>query len=477
MKSNITAAYTFILIIGDFLAIMAAFALAYILRVSLSDAPFRAVYAADYARVFVFMTPFWLMLFGYLGLYKRDIYEWRWKEATRLIFGSIIGIMGVITYSFASTTTILPAKIVAVYGFLIAVLLLILERNVLRVFRKIMRRRGWGIANVMIIGNGPYAKELLESLKNPASSGFKITAVVNETERPVNFKQGSYYKNLDDGLKNIEKHNIHSIILTELYSDTDKNALILATAQANHCGFRFIPAQEGLMSNSMDVELFQGMPVVAVHQTSLIGNARLVKRIFDVLLALAGLIILSPLMLVISVVIRLSDWGPAIFKQKRLSRYNKHIHIYKFRTMKKEFSGMSPEEAFEKMGKPELSKKYRENGDHIENDPRITKIGKLLRKTSLDELPQLFNVLRGDISIVGPRALVAQELENYPYKSLILSVKSGLTGLAQTSGRKDLPFEERRKLDLYYVQNWTFWLDIKILLRTFVEIIKSTGAK
>jgi len=92
-------------------------------------------------------------------------------------------------------------------------------------------------------------------------------------------------------------------------------------------------------------------------------------------------------------------------------------------------------------------------------------------------LPQLLNVLKGDISIVGPRALVAQELENYPYKNLILSVKSGLTGLAQTSGRKDLPYEERRKLDLYYVQNWTFWLDIKILLRTFVEIIKSTGAK
>lgn len=477
MKSNITAAYTFILIIGDFIAIMAAFALAYILRVSVSDAPFRAVYATDYAQVFALLSPFWLMLFGYLGLYKRDIYEWRWKEITRLIIGSIIGIMGVITYSFASTTTILPARIVAVYGFFIAVILLITERSILRVFRKLMRRRGWGIANVMIIGNGPYAEELLESLKNSASSGFKITAVVNETDRPKNFKQGAYYKNLDEALKNIEKLNIHSIILTELFTDTDKNALVLATAQAHHCGFRFIPAQEGLMSNSMDVELFQGMPVVAVHQTSLIGNARILKRLFDVMISLIGIVISSPIMILVAIIIRFSDWGPAIFKQKRLSRYNKHIYIYKFRTMKKEFSGMSPEEAFEKMGKPELSKKYRDNGDHIADDPRITKVGRFLRKTSLDELPQLFNVLRGDISIVGPRALVAQELENYPYKNLILSVKSGLTGLAQTSGRKDLPFEERRKLDLYYVQNWTFWLDVKILLRTFVEIIKSTGAK
>lgn len=476
MKSNVSVAYVVLLVIGDFLAILSAFAIAYILRVTLSDAPFNPVTSSDYARVFMLIAPFWIMLFGYLGLYKRDIYEWRWKELTRLIIGSIIGIMGVISYNFVSTTSILPARIVAVYGFLIAVTLLIFSRFILRVFRKIMRRYGWGIANVMIVGNGPYAKELLSALENPVSSGFKIVAIANEVERPKNFK-GAYFKNLDEALKNINKLDIHSIILTELFSDTDKNALVLANAQANHCGFRFVPAQEGLMSNSMDVELFQGMPVVAVHQTSLIGNVRILKRFFDILISFLGLIVSLPFMILISIIIRFSDWGPAIFKQKRLSRYNKPIHIYKFRTMKKEYSGLSPEQAFEKMGKPELSKKYRDNGDHIANDPRITPIGKFLRKTSLDELPQLLNVLKGDISIVGPRALVSEELENYPYKNLILSVKSGLTGLAQTSGRKDLPYEERRKLDLYYVQNWTFWLDVKILLRTFIEIVKSTGAK
>lgn len=477
MKSNVSVAYVVLLIIGDFLAILAAFAIAYILRVTLSDAPFNPISAADYARVFILISPFWVMLFGYLGLYKRDVYEWRWKEATRLVVGSVIGIMGVITYNFVSTTSILPARIVAVYGFIIALTLLVIVRFLLRVFRKLMRRYGWGIANVMLIGNGQYAKELIDTFSDSISSGFRVVAIVNDVGRPKNFKGGACYKNLDEALSNIEKLSIHSIILTELYGDSDKNALVLATAQAHHCGFRFIPAQEGLMSNSMDVELFQGMPVVAVHQTSLVGNVRIVKRLFDIVASIIGIIITMPFMLIVAILIRLSDWGPAIFKQKRLSRYNKPIAIYKFRTMKKEFNGLSPEEAFVIMGKPELAKKYRDNGDHIVNDPRITKIGKFLRTASLDELPQLFNVLRGDISLVGPRALVAQELENYPYKSLILSVKSGITGLAQTSGRKDLPYEERRKLDLYYVQNWTFWLDVKILLRTFVEIIKSTGAK
>ena len=122
------------------------------------------------------------------------------------------------------------------------------------------------------------------------------------------------------------------------------------------------------------------------------------------------------------------------------------------------------------MGKPELAKEFRDNGDFLKNDPRISLFGRIIRKTSLDELPQLFNILRGDISFVGPRALIEEELNKSELKHQILSVKSGLTGLAQISGRKNLPFEERRKLDHYYVQNWSFWLDIVIVLKTAVQV-------
>lgn len=129
------------------------------------------------------------------------------------------------------------------------------------------------------------------------------------------------------------------------------------------------------------------------------------------------------------------------------------------------------------MGKPHLIKEYRENGDMIPNDPRITKLGKFLRATSLDELPQLFNVVRGDISLVGPRALVPGELRHYGDRSLLLSVKSGLTGLAQVSGRRDISFEERRALDLYYIQNWSVWLDIRIIFRTIGAVLLRKGAQ
>jgi lipopolysaccharide/colanic/teichoic acid biosynthesis glycosyltransferase len=126
------------------------------------------------------------------------------------------------------------------------------------------------------------------------------------------------------------------------------------------------------------------------------------------------------------------------------------------------------------MGKPELAKKYRENGDYIENDPRVSRLGAFLKKSSLDELPQLFNVFKGDLSLVGPRPLVPEEMEQFSKHSIILSVKPGITGLAVISGRKDIPFEERRRIDLYYVQNWSFLLDIVIILKTAVHVVSRT---
>jgi lipopolysaccharide/colanic/teichoic acid biosynthesis glycosyltransferase len=190
------------------------------------------------------------------------------------------------------------------------------------------------------------------------------------------------------------------------------------------------------------------------------------------------LLLLLPLLLVIAFLEKIFDpRGPVFFKQPRLTRFNREFKVYKFRSAKRKYNKLSPEQAFTKMGKPELIKPYRENGDFIPNDPRFTKLGLFLRKTSLDELPQLFNVFKGDISLVGPRALIPQELNAYEKKHAILSVKSGMTGLAQISGRKDIGFDERRKLDIYYVQNWSFWWDIVIMLKTIKAVFSSTGAK
>jgi exopolysaccharide biosynthesis polyprenyl glycosylphosphotransferase len=476
MKNNASVAYAFALILGDFVALLGAFLIAYVLRVSLDARPLiNQISALDYLRIWATLTPIWIIIFGLLGLYKKAVYDYRWREIGGVLIGSVIGIMAVISYDFIAQTDIFPARLVPIYGLGLGFLFLILERTLLRSLRMTMWRWGIGINNVFIIGDGKVVNNLIRYINHPARTGYKVVALCS-SQRLEKFK-GHQYQDFDEALGKIAKLNIHTVLFAGLSNGNQKADVALAAAQANHAAFKYIPTHEGMLSSKIDVELFQGLPVVSVSRTALIGWARIAKRLFDIALALLALIILSPIYLLIAIAIKCSDFGSIIFKQRRLSRFNTPINIYKFRTMKKLYSGLSPEEAFAKMGKPQLAKKYRANGDYIKHDPRVTTIGRFLRKTSLDELPQILNILKGNISWVGPRALVPSELEHYPFKNLILSVKSGLTGLAQISGRRDISFEERRAIDLYYVENWSFWLDIKILFRTVINVLTGNGAK
>ncbi len=470
MKSNISAAFTVLLVIGDILAVLGAFAAAYIFRVTLSDAPFISISATEYAKIFVYLSPVWIGVFTMLGLYNRDVYEWRLREFGRLVVGSFVGIMAMVTYAFAVNRAIFPARIMAVYAFGIACLLLILERTILRTIRLLARHYGFGIVNTMIIGDSRFSLPLLETLRVPRRSGYRVVAVVSDQKMPGWYK-GKNFTNLDTALAKIGELNVHSVILAKLYADESVNEKIMVKAYENHASFRYVPAQDALYTDAMETELFQGTPLVVLHQTPLFGSGRIIKRLFDIVAGTFLLIIFSPLILLMIVLLYLFDHGDPIYRPKRLTRFNNEVAIYKLRTMKHAYNNMSPEEGFTKMGKPELAKKFRENGDLLENDPRVSLLGKFMRATSIDELPQFLNVIKGDISLVGPRPLSAFELDNYPYKHLMLSVKTGVTGLAVISGRKEIPFEERRKIDLYYVQNWSFWLDLKILFRTGLEVV------
>jgi len=188
-----------------------------------------------------------------------------------------------------------------------------------------------------------------------------------------------------------------------------------------------------------------------------------------------ALVVFSPFILLIAIAQKIAEpHAPVFYKPKRFTRFGNTYSHYKFRSMYWKYC-MSPEEVFAKMGRPDLLKQFRAQGDQLPNDPRITPLGRLLRRTSLDELPQLINVVRGDLSLVGPRALDPIDIEKHPKKNLILAVKTGLTGLAQVSGRRDISFEERRKLDLYYVQNWSFWMDVVILIKTVRVVLGGRG--
>jgi exopolysaccharide biosynthesis polyprenyl glycosylphosphotransferase len=473
MKNNASLVYFIFLVVGDFLALVAAFVGAYILRVTLDARPLiEAIPARTYLGVFLALLPFWIIIFGLLGLYNSNIYEKRFAEVGRLLVGSFLGLLFVIGYNFISTEPIFPARLVPLYGFLLAFIFLVLLRTLARFMRTMLFRFGVGITNILIIGNTSVAEELIESLASTRTTGYRIVAVVGNDHAAKYFPRIRPFKTFAEACKAIGSKQIHSIVQTELYAETVRNNEILDYAQTHHISYRFIPGNTELFVGNIDVELFHSsIPMIAVHQTPLFGWGQVIKRSFDFIVALAAIIVLSPLLLLVTLLMSIFDRGPIIFKQKRVTRFGSEFNIYKYRSHKNKYNGLTPEKAFEKMGHPELAQEFRANGDQLPNDPRLTWLGRFLRKTSLDELPQLFNILKGDISIVGPRALVAEEIGTAEAKHHILSVKSGLTGLAQVSGRKDLPVEERRKLDLYYIQNWTFWLDITIIIKTLRVLV------
>ena len=473
MKQSSTIFYSILLVLGDFLALVGAFVTAYILRVKYDTRPLiEQIPAETYLYVFLTILPVWILVQSFIGLYKKEIYDSRFKELGRLVVGSVLGMLVVIGYDFVISDTIFPARLVAVYGLLLSFAFLVVFRNLARLIRNMLFSYGWGVNKVLIIGSNEASEIIIEELQNTRKTGYRIVGLVTKKTSPF-YK---IYPDFDSAIKDLPY--VDTIIQTVMYKNPDRNDEIMIYAQTHHIAYKFTPGNNELFVGNLEVQLLRGTPVVTVHQTPLIGWGSIVKRTFDILLGTILVIITSPLTILTAILLKISSpSAPVLLKQTRLTRFNREFTVYKFRSFHPEFNDMSPEDAFNKMGKPELIKPYREGGDHIASDPRISSFGKILRASSMDELPQLLNVVKGDISLVGPRALVPQELKNYSQKHNILSIKSGLTGLAQVSGRRNISFDERRQLDLYYVQNWSFWLDITILLRTLRAIINGIGAK
>jgi exopolysaccharide biosynthesis polyprenyl glycosylphosphotransferase len=471
MKHTASLLYSFILLLCDFFALVLAFTLAFIVRVKLDERPLiEPITAEAYIAVVALLLIVWLIFFSVLGLYRSQVYDNRFKEAFLLVVGSLIGILFLIGAEYVMDRPIFPARLVTVYGLVFAFLLTLLFRTLARAIRRSLFRYGIGINDVLIVGSTPITAELAHGLHDK-NSGFSVVGIVtNDHATYAHVPTRYHFSSFDEAITKLKHHDINTIVQTELYADQDKNDEILTYAQEHHIAYRFVPGNNRLFVGSIEVNLFQNIPTVAVHQTALIGWGRIVKRIFDIIVSALALILLSPIMVLIYMALVVSG-GKAIYKRKRLTRFGHEFTIYKFRSLKTDYTGMDPEQGFTKMGRPDLIKKFRENGDYLKSDPRISQFGRFLRLTSLDELPQLFNVLKGDLSLVGPRALIPEEMNEFHKKHMILSVKSGLTGLAVISGRRNIPFEERRKLDLYYVQNWSFWLDIVIILKTTVHIV------
>lgn len=463
--------------VGDFIALVAAFTLAYIIRVEIDDrSVIETISPGGYIATISVLLAFWILVYARLGLYDPKKYEGQFREAILLLTGSFIGILFLMSSEYVLTQPIFPAKLVTVYGFLFGFGFSLINRWLIKRIRQELHTRGKGIQNMVIVGSNDIAKEFV-TLFSELKYGYRVVAIVGDKRIAYDgIDKSQQFSSFTEAMK-ATKVPIQSIIHTDHTEDATRQNEILDYAEQHHITYRFVPGQNYLFESKVEIGLFKGTPTIAVHRTALTGWGRIAKRLGDIIASLVLITLFAPLMLFVFIALSLFDGGKALYKQVRLSRFKTKVTIYKFRSNKLEYNGLTPEEAFTKMGRPELIDTYRKNGDMLPDDPRITRLGAFLRATSLDELPQLFNVLKGDLSLVGPRPLVPDELEAYERHNLILSVKPGITGLAAVSGRRNLSFEERRKLDVFYVQNWSFWLDIQILIKTIVVVVQRRGAQ
>lgn len=474
MKRDFGLIFHFFLIFGDACAILLSFFVAYLIRTHLDQRPFYfEAQPFEFVLSMLVLLPVFLIVVAAFGLYKKSIFlnRNRLQEVGRLLLASVVGVMAIITYDFLFNADLFPVRILAVYVMLSCFFFLCLFRGLVRLIRTEVMKSRRTTLHAVIIGNTKNTEYLANYIAAFPESGFTLCGVVSAAKYIPKDLRRKQFSSLKEALK---RSNPDVIFQT----DDRRTDYVYHQAINHHLLYYFVPSAAMLTSQMGDLELIGDTPAILVRATPLAGSARVTKRFFDIILSLFLLILAAIPMAIIWLIQKIADpKAPAIYAETRLSRHNRRFKIYKFRSMKMEYCGLSPEAAFTKMGKPNLIKKYRENGDMIPNDPRVTKLGHFLRATSLDELPQLFNVLKGDISLVGPRALVPGELHHYGDRSLLLSVKSGLTGLAQVSGRRNISFAERRALDIYYIQNWSLGLDLRILFRTIGVVLTRRGAK
>jgi exopolysaccharide biosynthesis polyprenyl glycosylphosphotransferase len=482
MTSKNTKFYSLILIIIDTIVLLATFTIAYIARVQYDPRPLLSdVHSYDYLRWFVLIIPFWIIIFAALGLYQSSTYNRRLIEWSKILLGTFIGILLVIGWQYAINRDILPARLVAVYGFVGSFVLIVIEREILRMIRSLRFKYGHGTKRVLLIGSSGVTSDIARSLGNTIRSGYEIIAVAGPKKILPNEITTHHYSYLDAALRDIQLNEITAIIQTDLYESAERNQKILNAAQTHHIDYSFIPSESEFYSGKNIVDVFLGYPMITVYQTPLVGWGAIVKRIFDFIVSLILVIVFSWLFLIIIILQKILNPGTIFYRNERLSQFSKPVELLKFRSMRHlpgwDSHNVDDAAEFRAMGREDLAIEY-ETNRKVSRDPRVNGFGRFIRATSIDELPGVFNVLKGDLSLVGPRPILPQEVHMVHGRAALLhSVQSGVTGLWQVSGRSELSFEERVELELFYAQNWTFWLDIKILFKTVLVVLKRRGAK
>lgn len=462
------------LAINDVLMVGLAFRVAYWIRFEL-PVPFFVETALTsrvyYEHLVTFMLPMWLLIFAASGLYQREHLLGGAEEYSAVFRGSTVGVLIVIIVGFFS-----PQLIVARGWILIAwVLTFLLDSTGRLILRRVayrLRRQGFFMSSAVIVGTNKEARMLAQQLMRWTTSGLDIVGFMSKRLSPGHQVQGDLkvLGTFDDLEEVLARKGVTEVILaTSDLSREEMLGFFRSYGVSEAVNLRMSSGLYEMITTGLSVEEFAYVPLVGINKVRLTGVDRIVKRALDLCLVIPLLILLSPVFLLVSVLIKLDSRGRVFYPRRVMGINGKQFDAFKFRTMREDGNEILD-------ANPELSSELREAGK-LKDDPRVTKLGKWLRRFSIDEFPQLINVLRFEMSLVGPRMISPEEMAIYDEWGInLLTVHPGITGLWQVSGRSDIGYEERVELDMWYVRNWTIWLDLQLLWQTIPAVLRGRGA-
>ena len=454
--------FTILLVPLDYLMLVASFAGAYWLRVNWQFQ--EVIYIQpfpEFIKFVVLLSLLWIAVFFIFGLYSFRGPKNTWQLIGQLLTATSVA-LAIFVIGLFLTKTGFFSRLIIVYFWVFGIIFVTLGRALLNVFKQWLQYHGTGVERVFLVAQGRVAEALLSHVRS---------------RRPAQ-KLAGMTDSID--LDSLAERELDRIVLG--YEPPKEDMLrLIRFCEDRGIVLQYVPSLTGLYTSQMTIDTIAGYPLIELSPTPLSGWGRVAKRVFDLILSVIGLIVVSPILLVVAIAIKLNSRGPVIFAQKRVGELGKFFTFYKFRSMYTEMStgeGYGGEKAEEFRAKLKAEKNEASGLlFKIKDDPRVTRVGKFIRKTSLDELPQLFNVLIGTMSLVGPRPALPDEVKEYDDATRRrLLIKPGVTGLWQASGRSDADFEEYVKLDTYYMEHWSLWLDIKIILMTVKAVLGKKGS-
>jgi len=459
------------MILIDAVLINLGFAIAYWLRYELELVSEVAVeYYVTLDAYLPIMLSLAAILIAVLGLQR--FYVPRpavgWMDKTGTIVGGVTVSVAILIVAVFGFRPYAYSRLVFLYAWALIILLLVIARVVESILKAELRKRGIGLNRLLVVGAGTQGRLVMQNVVAQPDLGYHVVGFVDD-QRTDDIGRFKALGTLDDIPRLIYEPGIDEVIIALPSASHQRIAQIMTLCQREEVGFRIVPDFFELSLSRVDINDMNGIPLIGIRDVSIQGWNLMVKRAIDLVVSLMVLVASSPLIALIALAIKVDSPGPVLFVQVRVGRNGRHFQFYKFRSMK---VGADEEVAA-------LVDLNEATGPifKIRNDPRLTRVGRLLRRLSLDELPQFYNILIGDMSLVGPRPPLPREVEKYEdWHFKRLDISPGLTGLWQVSGRSELTFDEMVLLDIWYIENWSIGLDLKILLRTIPAVLLARGA-